>query len=55
MYFFCPANVFTWDGDKINVHYGRCLECGACPWGCPHENINWSFPPGGWGVRYGQN
>ncbi len=50
--FYCPSRVFSWEGEKIVVDYGRCVECGACPWGCPYENISWNFPPGGFGVKY---
>ncbi len=51
--YFCPARVFYWENNKINILYERCVECGACPWGCPYENIDWSFPRGGYGVLYG--
>lgn len=50
--YYCPTRVFFWTDEEIKIDYGRCIECGACPWGCPYENINWSFPPGGYGVTY---
>ena len=52
--YYCPGRVFSWSGEKqaIKVDYSRCIECGACPWGCPYNNIYWEFPPGGYGVHY---
>ena len=52
--YFCPTRVYSWSGEdkEIKVDYQRCVECGACPWGCPYDNISWSFPPGGYGVHY---
>ncbi|MFW6389589.1 MAG: ferredoxin family protein [Halanaerobiales bacterium] len=52
--YYCPSRVFSWSGEKnkIKVDYKRCIECGACPWGCPYDNIYWEFPPGGYGVVY---
>ncbi|WP_422443712.1 ferredoxin family protein [Thermoanaerobacterium sp. DL9XJH110] len=52
--YFCPTRVFYWDGktESISVIYARCVECGACPHGCPHGNIDWHFPAGGYGVVY---
>lgn len=50
---FCPAGVYTLEEDKtINVAYEGCLECGSCRIGCPHMNIQWRFPRGGYGVRH---
>lgn len=50
--YYCPSRVFSWASNKIKVDYERCIECGACPWGCPQNNIKWNFPPGGDGVKY---
>lgn len=52
--YYCPTRVFCWDDDamKIQITYSRCVECGACPYGCPHGNIDWRFPAGGYGVLY---
>ncbi|MFW6270546.1 MAG: ferredoxin family protein [Bacillota bacterium] len=50
--YYCPTRVFFWEEKKIKINYGRCVECGACPLGCPYNNIDWSFPPGGYGVKY---
>ncbi|AZO93612.1 4Fe-4S ferredoxin [Iocasia frigidifontis] len=50
--YYCPTRVFSWSNKEIKVDYKRCIECGACPWGCPYDNIKWSFPPGGYGVNY---
>jgi ferredoxin like protein len=51
--FICPARVYTLEEDgQINVAYEGCLECGSCRIGCPHLNIEWRFPRGGYGVRH---
>ena len=31
------------EGGSIRVLYERCIECGACPYGCPYDNIAHSF------------
>lgn len=51
--FYCPTRVYSWEKDFININYTRCIECGACPFGCPLDNIAWHYPPGGYGVVYG--
>jgi ferredoxin like protein len=50
--YFCPANVYRLEGDRISVNYEGCLECGSCRIGCPHLNIEWRFPRGGYGVSH---
>ncbi|MGM0370171.1 MAG: ferredoxin family protein [Bacillota bacterium] len=51
---FCPTNVFVWSSQKgkILINYEQCIECLACPFGCPYQNINWDLPPSGYGVQY---
>lgn len=48
----CPTRVFYWEDNKIQVLYKRCIECGACIWSCPYENINWNLPQSGYGITY---
>jgi ferredoxin like protein len=50
--YLCPANVYKLDGDRISVSYEGCLECGSCRIGCPHFNIDWRYPQGGYGIRH---
>ncbi len=50
--FICPANVYRLERDRIIVAYEGCLECGSCRIGCPHLNIDWRFPRGGYGVSH---
>ncbi len=52
--YYCPSRVYSWSGEEqeIKVAYERCVECGACPWGCPYDNIKWEYPPAGYGVCY---
>ena len=51
--YLCPANVYRLEeGDRISVNYEGCLECGSCRIGCPHLNIDWRFPKGGYGISH---
>ncbi len=50
--YLCPANVYRVEGERISVNYEGCLECGSCRIGCPHLNIEWRFPKGGYGVSH---
>lgn len=50
--YICPANVYKLEKERIRVSYEGCLECGSCRIGCPHFNIVWRFPRGGYGVRH---
>ncbi len=51
----CPANVYSWEDNKIVIGYENCVECGACRIACPYENIHWEYPKFGKGIalRYG--
>lgn len=54
----CPAEVYSWDNDRIHIRYEGCLELGACRVAC-HEIGNhailWEYPKASKGVafRYG--
>lgn len=48
----CPAHVYEWKDEHIIVGYEGCLECGACRIGCCHDNIDWKFPRGGFGIQF---
>lgn len=50
--YFCPSQVFSWIREETRVLPERCVECGACVLGCPYNNINWDYPPGGGGIKY---
>ncbi len=50
--YICPAYVYRLEKDHISVNYEGCLECGTCRIGCPHLNIDWRFPRGGYGVGH---
>ncbi|EHP69102.1 MAG: 4Fe-4S dicluster domain-containing protein [Metallosphaera yellowstonensis] len=49
----CPAGTYERSGDVIEVHYERCLECGAALVACPFNAIEFQFPEGGISYRYG--
>jgi len=50
----CPAHVYHWDEEekRLAAGYEGCLECGTCRAGCPHGNIEWHYPRGGFGVSW---
>jgi len=48
--YICPAGVYVWENGQLTVQYSGCLECGSCRFACPHDNIDWSYPRGGYGV-----
>lgn len=48
----CPAHVYEIKDHKITISYEGCLECGACRISCPHDNIDWKCPKGGFGVQF---
>ncbi len=50
--YLCPAYVYREEGGRISVNYEGCLECGSCRIGCPHLNIDWRFPKGGYGISH---
>jgi ferredoxin like protein len=50
----CPAKCYTLNADtkRLDVVYETCLECGTCMVICDRGALNWSYPRGGYGVRY---
>jgi len=50
----CPAGNYEWDDgqDRLIFNHEGCLECGTCRFICPLDAIDWSYPRGGFGVRY---
>ncbi len=51
--YFCPVGAYQEEASgKILIAYQSCIECGSCRLMCPHQNINWKYPRGGYGVAY---
>ncbi len=50
----CTAENYQWDQnkDELVFNYDGCLECGACRIICPQDAIDWSYPRGGYGVKF---
>lgn len=51
---FCPGQVYRWDGEKVVLSPSNCLHCMTCAVKCPHDNITWQPPEGGEGPRFTQ-
>jgi len=52
--FVCPAHCYLWNEEKERLDFGYelCLECGTCLLICDRGALEWSYPKGGFGVRY---
>jgi ferredoxin like protein len=50
----CPANCYSLDEatGAMRVVYETCLECGTCYVICDKGAVDWSYPRGGYGVRF---
>lgn len=50
----CAAENYEWDeqANCLIFNCEGCLECGACRLICPRDAIEWSYPRGGFGVRF---
>ena len=47
----CPAGCYgTSEDGGVVLSTDGCLECGTCRFLCPHDNLDWDFPRGGFGV-----
>ncbi len=51
--FFCPVGAYQMQDDgHVTIAFQSCIECGSCRLMCPHNNVNWKYPRGGFGVAY---
>ncbi|RPI34423.1 MAG: 4Fe-4S dicluster domain-containing protein [Chloroflexota bacterium] len=51
--YFCPVGAYRQQEDgRVLIAYQSCIECGSCRVMCPHNNVLWKFPRGGFGVAY---
>ena len=50
----CPANCYPGDeaAGLLSVVYENCLECGTCYVLCDKGSVDWTYPRGGYGVRF---
>ena len=50
----CPATCYTPQEDgRVLFSYEGCVECGTCRIVCNEfENIEWTYPRGGFGIQY---
>ncbi|MBN1426869.1 MAG: 4Fe-4S dicluster domain-containing protein [Anaerolineae bacterium] len=50
---FCPVGAYQVQEDgHVTIAFQSCIECGSCRVMCPHNNIEWKYPRGGFGVSY---
>lgn len=50
--FFCPAEVYKFEGDRLILSPSNCVHCQTCREKCPLQVIRWEVPEGGDGPRY---
>jgi electron-transferring-flavoprotein dehydrogenase len=50
--FFCPAEVYKFEGDRLVLSPSNCVHCQTCREKCPLQVIRWEVPEGGDGPRY---
>ena len=50
--FFCPAEVYRFEDEKLILSPSNCVHCQTCRVKCPHQVIVWHVPEGGDGPRY---
>jgi ferredoxin like protein len=51
--FFCPVGAYQKDEDgHVIIAFQSCIECGSCRVMCPHDNVEWKYPRGGFGIAY---
>ncbi|MEM0128682.1 MAG: 4Fe-4S dicluster domain-containing protein [Thermoplasmata archaeon] len=48
----CPAKCYERIEGRLVFRYEDCVECGACDIACDRGSVRWTFPRGGYGVRY---
>jgi electron-transferring-flavoprotein dehydrogenase len=50
--FFCPAEVYKFEGERLVLSPSNCVHCQTCREKCPLQVIRWEVPEGGDGPRY---
>jgi electron-transferring-flavoprotein dehydrogenase len=50
--FFCPAEVYKFEQDRLVLSPSNCVHCQTCRQKCPLQVIKWEVPEGGDGPRY---
>jgi ferredoxin like protein len=51
--YLCPVGAYRENEDgRVLVAHQSCIECGSCRIMCPHNNVAWKLPRGGYGVAY---
>jgi len=50
--FFCPAEVYKFEQDRLVLSPSNCVHCQTCREKCPLQVIRWEVPEGGDGPRY---
>jgi ferredoxin like protein len=51
--YFCPVGAYRAEpSGEIQIAHQSCIECGSCRVMCPHANLEWRYPRGGYGIAY---
>jgi ferredoxin like protein len=51
--YFCPVGAYRAQANgEIQISFQSCIECGSCRVMCPHNNVQWKYPRGGFGISY---
>jgi electron-transferring-flavoprotein dehydrogenase len=50
--YFCPAEVYRFEADKLILSPSNCVHCQTCRVKCPRQVIRWRVPEGGDGPKY---
>ncbi|THF61450.1 ferredoxin family protein [Pseudothauera nasutitermitis] len=49
----CPAGCWSvTEQGGIDLVVDGCLECGTCRLVCDHDNVDWNYPRGGFGILF---
>lgn len=48
----CPATCYRVIDGKVKFAYDGCVECGTCAVICDRGAVSWTYPQGGYGVKF---
>lgn len=48
----CPATCYRVIDNQVKFAYDGCVECGTCEVMCDQGAVTWTYPQGGYGIRF---